>query len=67
MSSHAMKQEIDACRFGRIVQVIAVSGQHFPFYRPAYRETYYTDHATGGGAIQDALTHTINASACGGG
>lgn len=58
----AMKQEIEGGRFGRVVQVVAVSGQHFPFYRPAYRETYYTDQATGGGAIQDALTHTINAT-----
>ena len=37
-------------------------GQHFPFYRPAYRETYYTKHESGGGAIQDALTHTMNAA-----
>jgi predicted dehydrogenase len=38
------------------------SGQHFPFYRPAFRETYYTQRETGGGAIQDALTHTLNAA-----
>jgi predicted dehydrogenase len=38
-----------------------VCGQHFPTYRPAYREIYYTDRATGGGAIQDALTHSMNA------
>lgn len=58
----AMKREIDTGRFGRVVQLVAVSGQHFPFYRPAYRETYYTNRATGGGAIQDALTHTMNAA-----
>lgn len=57
----AMKAHIAAGRIGRVVQVVAVSGQHFPFYRPAYRDTYYTDRATGGGAIQDALTHTVNA------
>lgn len=39
----------------------AVRGQHFPLYRPAYREIYYTRHETGGGAIQDALTHVVNA------
>lgn len=38
-----------------------IAGQHFPTYRPAYREIYYTRHETGGGAIQDALTHLVNA------
>lgn len=37
-----------------------VAGQHFPTFRPAYREIYYTRHETGGGAIQDALTHLAN-------
>ena len=47
--------------FGQPVELVAVCGQHFPFYRPAYRDTYYTRHETGGGAVQDALTHIINA------
>lgn len=46
---------------GNVVQVVVTAGQHFPTYRPAYREIYYTDHRTGGGAIQDALTHLVNA------
>jgi predicted dehydrogenase len=58
----AMKDAIASGRFGRPVEIISVSGQHFPTYRPAYREIYYKDHATGGGAIQDALTHVLNAS-----
>lgn len=57
----AMKKAMDSGRFGRPVEVVAVGGQHFPTYRPAYRRTYYTDHATGGGAIQDAMTHLLNA------
>jgi predicted dehydrogenase len=57
----AMRQAVRAGRFGRPVEFVAVSGQHFPTYRPAYRSIYYTDRATGGGAIQDALTHVINA------
>ncbi|MBN1491610.1 MAG: Gfo/Idh/MocA family oxidoreductase [Phycisphaerae bacterium] len=57
----AMRAAIASGRFGRPLQVVAVSGQHFPKYRPAYREIYYTRHATGGGAIQDALTHSVNA------
>lgn len=58
----AMKQALGSGRFGRAVQLVYKGGQHFPFYRPAYRETYYTRHETGGGAIQDALTHMVNAA-----
>jgi predicted dehydrogenase len=57
----AMRRAIADGRFGRPVELVAVCGQHFPTYRPAYRSIYYTDHATGGGAIQDALTHVVNA------
>jgi predicted dehydrogenase len=57
----AMRNRITSGDFGRPVELIAVSGQHFPTYRPAYREIYYRDRATGGGAIQDALTHVLNA------
>lgn len=55
-----MRNAIQDHRFGRPVELVAVCGQHFPLYRPAFRQTYYTSHATGGGAIQDALTHIIN-------
>ncbi len=58
----ALKAALESGRFGEPVQLTIVSGQHFPFYRPAYRETYYRDRATGGGAIQDALTHMVNAA-----
>jgi len=56
-----MKAALDSGRFGRPVQIVSVWGQHFPKYRPAYREIYYTSRATGGGIIQDVLTHAINA------
>ena len=58
----SMREAIRSGRFGSPVQVVATCGQHFPFYRPAYRETYYKDRATGGGAVQDALTHIVNAA-----
>jgi len=49
---------------GPVLQVTTTSGQHFPAMRPAhaapYHQTYYRDRRTGGGAIQDALTHTVN-------
>ena len=57
----AMRKEILSGRFGRPVELVCVSGQHFPTYRPAYRTIYYTKRETGGGAIQDALTHLMNA------
>ena len=57
----AIREAVGGERFGRPVQLIVVSGQHFPTYRPAYREIYYADRATGGGAVQDALTHLLNA------
>ena len=57
----AAREAIASGRFGKPVEVVAVSGQSFPFFRPAYREIYYNNRATGGGAIQDALTHVINA------
>ena len=57
----SMRDTLLSGRFGEPVEVIGTFGQHFPFYRPAYRETYYKDRATGGGAVQDALTHIVNA------
>ena len=56
----AMRKAIQSGQFGRPVQLVAVCGQHFPTYRPAYREIYYANRATGGGAIQDAMTHIMN-------
>jgi predicted dehydrogenase len=56
-----MKQAIDAGRVGTPLEIVAVCGQHFPTYRPAYREIYYARRESGGGAIQDALTHVVNA------
>ena len=58
----AMKAALSEERFGKPLQLVYVGGQHFPFYRPAYRETYYVRRETGGGAIQDALTHMVNAA-----
>jgi predicted dehydrogenase len=58
----AMRGAIRSGRFGHPVQLVATCGQHFPLYRPAYRTVYYNDRATGGGAVQDALTHVVNAA-----
>lgn len=57
----AMKADLDSGRFGKPVQLVVVSGQNFPTYRPAYRDIYYNSRELGGGAVQDALTHSMNA------
>jgi predicted dehydrogenase len=57
----AMREALRSGRFGQPVEIVVACGQHFPTYRPAYRDTYYVNRATGGGAIQDALTHMLNA------
>ncbi|WP_437223650.1 Gfo/Idh/MocA family protein [Planctomicrobium sp. SH661] len=55
-----MRQALLSKRFGKPVELVAVCGQHFPTYRPAYDKIYYTDRKLGGGAVQDALTHIVN-------
>lgn len=45
---------------GEAKHATIIAGQHFPTFRPAYRDIYYARHETGGGAIQDALTHMAN-------
>ncbi len=57
----ALRECVQQQRFGRPLQIAYTGGQFFPHYRPAYRDIYYTKHETGGGAIQDALTHIVNA------
>jgi predicted dehydrogenase len=56
----AARKFLLAGSFGPVRHVVVNSGQHFPLFRPAYREIYYRDRAQGGGAIQDALTHLAN-------
>ncbi len=51
---------IHAGEVGPVHQVVMTSGQPFHRLRPAYARTYYRDHHMGGGAIQDALTHSVN-------
>jgi len=56
-----LRDEALAGAVGRLVQVQVQAGQHFPYYRPAYRELYYADPQMGGGLIQDMLPHPLNA------
>lgn len=56
----AMREAVRSGRFGKPLELVAVSGQDFAFYRPSYRSTYYARRASGGGAVQDALTHLLD-------
>lgn len=56
----AMKSAMDSGRFGHVLQLYCMVGQHFATYRPAYASVYFADREHGGGAIQDAMTHLIN-------
>ena len=58
----AMREAISSGRFGAPRQVVTVLGQNLQSHRPAYRQIYFADRATGGGAVQDFLTHAINAA-----
>ncbi len=57
----AMREVVRSGQLGRPLQLVVAAGQHFPTFRPAYRTIYFARHETGGGAIQDLLTHFVNA------
>src|SRR5262245_34759575 len=55
-----VRQLLSETVIGQLHQVTVVAGQHFPSFRPAYREIYYKRHESGGGAVQDAATHLFD-------
>ncbi len=57
----AAREFLQSDALGKPLHASVVAGQHFPTFRPAYRDIYYARHETGGGAIQDAITHIVNA------
>jgi predicted dehydrogenase len=60
----AVREFLQSGALGPVLHATCTSGQNFPSGRPAhtahYSKTYYRDRKTGGGAIQDALTHMAN-------
>ena len=54
------RRAIASGQFGQPLQIVMVQGSPFDYHRPAYRKIYYNDHATGGGCIQDGMTHIVN-------
>ena len=59
-----VRRSLHAGEIGILHQVTIVAGQHFPTFRPAYREIYYAKRESGGGAIQDAATHLFDLIQC---
>jgi predicted dehydrogenase len=55
-----VREQLRSGEIGTLHQVTVVAGQHFPTFRPAYRNIYYARRETGGGAIQDAATHLFD-------
>jgi len=55
-----VRQRLASGDIGELHQVTVTAGQHFPTFRPAYRDIYYARHETGGGAVQDAATHLFD-------
>ena len=47
-------------KIGPVREAWVATGQPFHLLRPAYAQTYFRSRATGGGALQDALTHAVN-------
>ncbi len=47
-------------KIGPVREAWVATGQPFHLLRPAYPPTNYRSRATGGGALQDALTHAVN-------
>ena len=45
---------------GKLKYINIRAAQHFAYFRPAYKSTYFTSHQTGGGAILDAMSHQVS-------
>ena len=55
-----LQKRILSGEIGDIKSVTFVLGSDFSYFRPDYKNIYYADHETGGGALHDAVSHMIN-------
>lgn len=55
-----LRKKIVSGEIGDIKSISFVLGSDYPFYRPDYRQIYYSDVKKGGGALHDAVSHMIN-------
>jgi len=54
------RELVQSGEFGRVHQVTVEAGQNFPLFRPDFQRIYYARRESGGGAIQDYLTHMVH-------
>lgn len=54
------REIVQSGRLGTIRHIASVAGQNYPSFRPDYRRIYYAKRESGGGAVQDALTHAVH-------
>lgn len=57
----AIREALQTPGLEDIRHIVVTSGQNFAKARPAYASTYFARRETGGGCIQDALTHQVHA------
>lgn len=55
------REIIQSGQLGAVRHVVMTAGQDFPLCRPAYASTYFAQRSSGGGCIQDAITHCLHA------
>ena len=55
-----LRQRIVSGEIGDVKSLTFVLGADFSYFRPDYKNIYYADHETGGGALHDAVSHMIN-------
>ena len=55
-----LKRRLQAGSLGNPLAAQIVCGEDYSLARPDYARIYYGRHETGGGAIQDVLTHFVN-------
>ena len=55
-----MVSQLESGAIGQLRHIGLRVGQHFPHYRPAYRDVYFNKPEMGGGAILDAASHMVN-------
>jgi len=55
-----LRERIVSGEIGDVKSVTFVVGSDYSFFRPDYKEIYYSDLNKGGGALYDAVSHMIN-------
>lgn len=55
-----LRKRVISGEIGPIKNISIVVGSDYSFYRPDYKDIYYSDPGKGGGALHDAVSHMVN-------